>query len=152
MVIRMKKTLIFMIGAIILGSICGNLLFKKYQNTTFAFHNSEKLYFLQEGVYHSLDSVTSNTKNISPKVIMEEDSKYHVYVGISGKKEIIARLKTIYKQKGYQLYEKEIEVDNEEFLENIKQYDMLAKTTNNDHDLLTIEEVVLSNYEEVTKN
>lgn len=141
-----------MIGAIILGSICGNLLFKKYQDTTFAFHNSEKLYFLQEGVYNSLDSVTSNTKSISPKAIMEEDSKYHVYVGISGKKEIITRLKTIYKQKGYQLYEKEVEVDNEEFLENIKQYDLLAKTANNDHDLLTIEEVVLSNYEEVTKN
>lgn len=152
MVIRMKKTLIFMIGAIILGSICGNLLFKKYQDTTFAFHNSEKLYFLQEGIYNSLDSVTSNTKSISPKAIMEEDSKYHVYVGISGKKEIITRLKTIYKQKGYQLYEKEVEVDNEEFLENIKQYDLLAKTANNDHDLLTIEEVVLSNYEEVTKN
>lgn len=141
-----------MIGAIILGSICGNLLFKKYQDTTFAFHNSEKLYFLQEGIYNSLDSVTSNTKSISPKAIMEEDSKYHVYVGISGKKEIITRLKTIYKQKGYQLYEKEVEVDNEEFLENIKQYDLLAKTANNDHDLLTIEEVVLSNYEEVTKN
>ena len=152
MVMRMKKTLIFMIGAIILGSICGNLLFKKYQDTTFAFHNSEKLYFLQEGIYNSLDSVTSNTKSISPKAIMEEDSKYHVYVGISGKKEIITRLKTIYKQKGYQLYEKEVEVDNEEFLENIKQYDLLAKTANNDHDLLTIEEVVLSNYEEVTKN
>lgn len=152
MVIRMKKTLIFMIGSIILGSICGNLLFKKYQDTTFAFHNSEKLYFLQEGIYNSLDSVTSNTKSISPKAIMEEDSKYHVYVGISGKKEIITRLKTIYKQKGYQLYEKEVEVDNEEFLENIKQYDLLAKTANNDHDLLTIEEVVLSNYEEVTKN
>ena len=29
---------------------------------------------------------------------------------------------------------------------------MLAKTANNDHDLLTIEEVVLANYEEVTKN
>lgn len=138
--------------AIVFGSICGKLLFNSYQDSTFAFHNSEKLYFLQEGVYHSLESVTNNTKNISPKVIIKEDSKYYVYVGISGKKEIIKRLKSIYKEKNYQLYEKELEVDNTEFLQNIKQYDMLAKTASTNQDLLTIEEVVLSNYEEVTKN
>ena len=149
---KMKKTLILMSFAIILGSLCGKFLFKKYQDTTLAFNESMKLYFLQEGVYQTKESVNNNTKNISPKLILKENDGYHVYIGISSSKDIISKLKKIYKEKGYQIYEKEKEVSNKEFLESIKQYDILAKTTNSSSDLLTIEEVVLANYEERTKS
>lgn len=142
----------FMVVAILLGAICGKLLFNKYQDTALVFKEGEKLYFLQEGVYDSYESVTNNTKSITPKAVIEENNKYHVYVGISTEKNVISKLKSIYEDKGYQLYEKEIEVQNKEFVENMKQYDVLAKTCDEAKDLLTIEEVVLSNYEEVAKS
>lgn len=148
----MKKTFIFMVVAIILGSICGKFLFQKYQDTSSVFKEGDKLYFLQEGVYESYDSVTNNTKNITPKAVVKENNKYHVYVGISTEQDVITKLKSIYEDKGYQLYEKEIEIENKEFLENMKQYDILAKTCDEEKDLLTIEEVVLSSYEDITKS
>lgn len=141
-----------MIVATLLGTICGKFLFNKYQDTALVFKEGEKLYFLQEGVYDSYEAVTNNTKSITPKAVVEENNKYHVYVGISAEKDVTEKLKSIYEEKGYQLYEKEIEVSNKEFVENMKQYDILAKTCDEAKDLLTIEEVVLSNFEEVTKN
>ena len=60
LVMKMKKTLILMSFAIILGSLCGKFLFKKYQDTTLAFNESMKLYFLQEGVYQTKESVNNN--------------------------------------------------------------------------------------------
>ena len=53
----------------------------------------------------------------------------------------------MYKDKGYSIYEKEIEVDNSEFTSNISQFDILLESSKNDSDISTIEEVVLSNYE-----
>ena len=53
----------------------------------------------------------------------------------------------MYKDKGYSIYEKEIEVDNSEFTANISQFDILLESSKNDSDISIIEEIVLSNYE-----
>lgn len=146
----MKKTFIYMTVAIIFGGICGKILYDKYEDTSFVFNNEEMVYFLQEGVYSSLESLNRNTKDIT-KVIIKEDDKYYAYVGISKSKDGIEKLKHIYKEKGYSTYQKEKVIDDESFLTNLTQYDILLDSAKTADDILTIQEVVLANYEELTK-
>lgn len=143
----MKNTLIMMVVAIILGGISGMFLFSKYKDTSYVFNENKKLYFLEEGVYSTKESLESNTKDINPKLVIQDDNKYHVYVGITSNFDNASKIKKMYKDKGYSIYEKEIEVDNSEFTSNISQFDILLESSKNDSDISTIEEVVLSNYE-----
>ena len=41
---------------------------------------------------------------------------------------------------------------NEEFYNNVTQFDLLINNTNNSNEILTITEVVLANYEEIVKS
>ena len=133
--------------AIISGGIIGIALFSEYKETSSVFSDKKKLYFLEEGIYSSKKLLEYNTKNIDPKLIVEKDGKYHLYVGITGEQKNISKIKNIYKNKGYSIYEKELEIDNLEFLSNIEQFDILLDNANNESDISAIEEVVLSNYE-----
>lgn len=137
--------------AILLGGICGKILYDKYEDTSFVFNNEEMVYFLQEGVYSSLESLNRNTKDIS-KVIIKENDKYYAYVGISKSKDGIEKIKDVYKNKGYSTYQKERTIDDETFLTNLTQYDILLDSAKTNDDILTIQEVVLANFEELTKN
>ena len=146
----MRKTFIYMTVAILLGGLCGKVLYDKYEETAFTFNNQEMVYFLQEGVYSSLDSLNRNTKNIN-KVIIKEDNKYYAYVGISKSIDGIKKIKKVYKDKGYSTYQKEKNITDEVFLTNLDQYDILLDGAKTNDDILTIQEVVLANYEEITK-
>ena len=58
----------------------------------------------------------------------------------------------MYTNKGYSIYEKEKSITNSEFLNNIEQFDVLVESTKKERDITTIQEVVLSNYEEMIIN
>lgn len=147
----MKKTIILIAVAVVLGGICGNALFQKYEDTSFAF-KEDKTYFLQEGVYSSMESLNSNTKDINPKLVVRDKNKYYVYVGISSSLDGINKIQKFYKEKGYHTSKKQMNVTDTSFLVNLVQYDVLLDSAKTVEDVLTIEEVVLSNYEEVTKS
>ena len=80
----MKKIFILMALAIVLGGVSGKLLFSKYENIDqLVFRDDKKVYFLEEGVYSTKKSLDSNTKEINPKLVVKDDDKYYVYVGIT---------------------------------------------------------------------
>ncbi len=152
MVIIMKKTLIYMSVAILLGGMCGKLIYQKYQDSTFAFLEDEKIYFLQEGVYSTEESLNRNTKEINPKLVIKENNQYYVYIGISKSLDGIKKIKKLYSKKGYSTYLKEINVTDQSFITNLEQYDILLNSAKTEDDILTIQEVVLSHYEEISKS
>ena len=90
-----------------------------------------------------------NIKDLTNKLIVLEDDKYYVYVGITKDKKIAERLKKIYKDQGVQTYIKDVFIDNEEFSNNVTQFDLLVNESSLVDDVLTIEEVILANYEEI---
>lgn len=143
-----------MVASIILGSLCGKVLYSNYKNTNTnsVFASKEKVYVLQEGVYTSLSSLNRNTKDINPKTIVKKDNQYYVYVGITRDLEKLKKLKKVYNKKGYATYQKEINVDDAIFLANLDQYDLLLDSAKTSDDVLAIQEVVLSNYEELVKS
>ena len=149
----MKKTFLLSIIFVVLGASLGIFLRSNYQdNIISAFSEGKIYYFLQEGVYSSKEIMNENTKDLDVKLINEEGGKYYVYLGITRDEENAKKIKEIYKNRGYQLYIKEINLSDEEFFNNVTQFDLLIKNTDKDEEILTIEEVVLANYEEIIKN
>ena len=92
-----------------------------------------------------------NTKDLLVKTVDSKNDKQYVYLGITRNEKNAKKLKEIYENKGYQIYIKEQNLSNEEFYNNVTQFDILINSTNKESEILTIEEVVLANYEELIK-
>ena len=112
----------------------------------------KNIIFLQEGIYSNEKNMLENTKELDSKLVINENNKYYVYLGITKEEKIAQKIKNIYQNKGYSLYIKEINISNEEFYNNVTQFDLLINNTNKENEILTIEEVVLANYEEIILN
>ena len=146
----MKKTMIKCIGSIILGIIIGNILFSN--RIIFKKENKEdKYYFLQEGVYTN-NILKNNMSNLTHKVIEKKDNKIYIYIGITKDIEIAEKLINIYEEKNIKLSIKEKYIRNNELKNNIEQFDLLINASRDVDEILTIEEVVLANYEEIIKD
>lgn len=149
----MKKTILFSCFFVLLGTLTGIYIFNSYKNNSIGtFKESYNYYFLQEGVYSNEEIMRENTKELDNKLIDIENDKYYVYLGITTDQNVSDKIKQIYKNKGYQIYIKEVKLASEEFYNNVVQFDLLINNTEKEHEILTIEEVVLANYEEIIKN
>jgi len=152
LVINMKKILFSSLFFIVLGFLLGNIIFS---NRTDLLENispkKETYYFLQEGIYTDKDILEDNLKKIGPKVIDYDKDKFYVYVGITKDKKVADKLQKIYSLKGYSLIQKEKHLSNAEFSNNVAQFDLLINATREEEEILTIEEVVLANYDEIIK-
>ena len=137
-----------MLIAIILGTICGKIVYKQYNGSKKIAKDYQELYFLQEGVYNSKESLDNNTKDINPKLVVNKDKKYYVYVGITKDLYNASKIKRFYRKKGYKIYNKVKKVNNKEFVNNVNEFDILMMNANNS-DIFVIEEVILSNYKEL---
>ena len=146
----MKKIIISGILLIILGYYLGHFIFN--EKIINKYKNEEKYYFLQEGVYSNKENLQTNLSNLNNKIIDKNDNKYYVYVGITKDLEVAKKIMKIYEDDGYNIYLKEKYLSNEEFYNNVTQFDLLIKDSNDTSNILTIEEVVLANYEEIIKN
>ena len=146
----MKKKLIWGIVFILIGIFCSRYI--SNINAKSIFNSGEVYYFVQEGVYTNKRVMNNDIKDIKNRAIINKNNKYYVYVGISKDLEIVKKIKKIYENKGYQLYIKELNINNKEFSNNIDQFDLLIKNSSTNEDILTIESVVLSNYEEIVNN
>lgn len=147
----MKKQLILGGFVLLLGLLIGSKIYQTNLSLTDVFADGTTFYFLQEGIYTSKIILDENTKNINAKLVVEENSKYYVYLGITKSEEIATKLKKIYEQAGHQIYIKELKLTNPEFESNVTQFDLLVNSATSNDEILTIEEVVLANYEEIVQ-
>ncbi len=147
----MKKILIKGLCLIIIGFLIGEIIFGSKKNYFNKLKNSETYYFLQEGVYSDQNILKNNLKKINEKIIDYQQNKYYVYVGITKDKEVLDKLTKIYQKNGFDIYPKEKNIISEEFSTNVSQFDLLIKQTTEESQILTIEKVVLANYEEIIK-
>jgi hypothetical protein len=151
----MKRKLGFlipMILAILTGYLCGEIVYGQYKKNVTTFNETNQVFFLQQGVYSSNDSMLSNTKELDSFLNIQENNKYYVYVGITKNSENAQKLKEIYAQKGNDIYIKEINVTNADFISMLIQYDNLIANITDINEILAIEKSVLSTYEELILN
>ncbi len=152
MVIKMFKKIMFtLVFSISLGALFGIFLHNKLEESVFAFNEGDKLIFLREGVYTDKKVLEENTKKLDPKLIVYDDDKYYVYVGITTNEKVAKKIKSIYDDMDIEVYEKDVYISDDTFINNVEQFDSIILSSKGD-DILTVEEVVLSNYEEVFGN
>ena len=147
------KIIIPIFLSLLVGSYLGFLIFKQYKSTSESvFLESEPIYFLQQGVYSSKESMEENTKLISEYIYSLEDNQYRVFVGISTSLDNANKIKEIYNKKGIEIYIKERNISDSAFVEKLKQYDELIKNSNDESAILELLKQILSEYELVVKS
>lgn len=149
----MKKTLIIGFLFAVIGSLLGIKIYKyNYNSLNEVASSNNNYYFLQEGVYEQKDNLNNALKKLDQKIVTYKNNKYYVYVGITKNKNTVSKLKKIYQKKGLNLTEKVQTINNEEFLNNVLQFDSLIASSSTEDEILTIEEVILANYDEIIQN
>lgn len=148
-----KTTILYILGAILIGVFIGKYVYNGYQNETKeAFKDmNENIYLLQYGVYSSNDSMVENAKNLKDYFYYIENNKYHVIIGVTMDKDLKDKIKKA-NSIDNNIYIKKVSINNDEFIESLKQYDNLIKNTEDKTTILTAEKQILSKYEELIIN
>lgn len=148
-----KTTILYILSAILIGVFIGKYVYNGYQNETKeAFKDmNENIYLLQYGVYSSNDSMVENTKNLKNYFYYIENNKYHVIIGVTMDKDLKDKIKKA-NSIDNNIYIKKVSINNDEFIESLKQYDNLIKNTEDKTTILTAEKQILSKYEELIIN
>lgn len=112
----------------------------------------QNVYFLQQGVYSSEESMKKNTTDFQDYIYEVKEGKYYVYVGMTKLEENAEKIKEYYKKKGYVLYRKELPIRGTNFLNSLNEYDELLKNTEDEKACLNICKQVLNQYKELVLN
>ncbi|MEG1987408.1 MAG: hypothetical protein RR047_02970 [Bacilli bacterium] len=142
------KFIIPMIGAILLGYFCGKVLCKDYIKDSTTGSEVNIVYFLQQGVYSSKESMEANVKNLSDYLYQVEDNKYYVYSGITSSKDNAKKIKDLYQENNINIYIKPAVEKNKGFLSNLVQYDILLSSSNTISEISSILKAILASYNE----
>ena len=148
----MKKYIISVVLALIVGLIFGKFMLNQYNfegKIVSVMNNTKQAYFIQQGVYSSKESMEKNLKGSPYYIYVVDDEKYYVYIGITFLAENVDKIKGYYEQKGYDIYVKQININNENFSVVLEQYDGLLKESSESEVIGTICSQVLNKYEEL---
>lgn len=146
----MKNYLVPVILSLVIGFLSSKFMFNQYDyktEVTSVFNRGEKIYFLQQGVYSSIDSMKDSMKDVSYYIYSFVDNKYYTYVGITKNYENAEKLKGYFKSLGYDIYVKEIYENNSSFLSVLKNYDTLLYNSSDKEVISAILKEVLLEYE-----
>lgn len=147
----MKKYLLTFLIALVIGFFLSNFFLKQYDDFEGikVSGKGENLYFVQYGVFSSLESLEENTISLQNYVYNKQDNLYYVYVGITKLEENAKKIVNYYKNLGYDAIIKEFGITNKSFLELLVNYDEVLKNTDDETAIASIINQVLIKYEEV---
>ena len=147
----MKKYLFTFLIAIVCGFFLSYFFIKQYDDYTGIKVSGigTSLYFVQYGVFSSVESMEKETIALENYVYNIKDNMYYVYVGITKNKENANKIVNHYKNLGYETIIKEYEINNSNFLNQLTNYDNLLSSTNDNTVISSLISQVLAKYEEV---
>ena len=139
----MNKKVIFLMA--LMGVCFASFLVIKYKNKEIEQLNTETIYLLQIGAYENYENVVKVTKTLPSYVIIEENGKTKIIIGITKDNNNLEKLKQNYEN----IYVREEQIDNQEFLDYLTKYDYLLNETNNFEAIEEINNKVLNKYNEI---
>lgn len=150
----MKKTFIWILLALTSGALLGKFVFDRYEKidvqNVISYNNY--VYMLKYGSYDSLDDMSNKVTNVDRYIYIEKEGKIDAYVGISKTKKNANKIKKIYDNKNVKVIVQKVRLENEEFIQNLNEYEKLLDATEDEKSLLIIEKQILSCYEDVVVN
>ena len=150
----MRKYLFTFLLAIVVGFFLSSFFINQYDSYTGIKVSGlgEEVYFVQYGVYSSLESMEKETIALENYVYNINEGMYYVYVGITNVDDNANKIVDYYKNLGYQTIIKKYEVTNTKFLEELTNYDNILKETNDKTVIASLINQILIKYEEVVIN
>ena len=146
----MKKYLLTIIVSLLVGFLLSFYILKEYEKTDIfsVFNESETAYLIQQGVYSSMESMQENTAHLTDYIYSVIDDMYYVYIGISLDSSNVNKLQEYYKNKDINTIIKTTTLTDQEFIETLRQYDMVLNNTSDEETIKEICKQVLSKYKE----
>lgn len=149
----MKIKLIFpIVCACIIGFLFGKIMLNQYDSKASlktVFGENNKVYFIELGTYDTKEEMEKNVINFTSYIYDNTSDKYKVYIALTQNKENVAKLEGYFKNLGYIIYVREFNVDNDIFLQKLKEYDELLSATTSAESIKTIINQTLETYEEL---
>lgn len=144
----MKKNFVIpLVISIVLGFISAQIVYSTYRKNL---ENTDyNVYLIQAGSYNNKDDLEKDFSLDDEYIILEEDGVYNVYVGMTTDLINANKIKNLYSNKNYDTYIKPTVVNNIEFVSNLEQYDILMSEVDNEENIISINDVILSSYEEM---
>lgn len=143
----MKKTLLTILGAILVGFGLGLFFFKKFDTNIEALATSVKsIYAVQVGVYKNIDNAKDVANKMEGIVVLDNDY-YRVYIDIIKDKEILNLREEYYKNNNINYYLKIIN-PSKEFIDKLDDYEIILKNTSISADKIrVVREKILKEYQ-----
>lgn len=149
----MKKVLISMLCSILLGFFMGSYIFHEYDSKvrikSMFSEQKEIVYFLQLGVYSDIEKIKQQSEIFHNYIYIEENDKYHVYIGMTLNVKNAEKIKELLGKKGYTIYVKEMILTQMDFINQLKQYDLVLEKTEEEEALFKVLEKILNAYKDV---
>lgn len=142
-----KNFLIPLIISIFLGFLSAQIVYSTYRKNLES--SSYNAYLIQVGSYNNKEDVESAFFDSDEYLIVEEEGKYNVYAGITTDLINANKIKNLYEKKNISTYIKPTVIDNIEFVSNLEQYDILISEVDNEENIISISDVILSSYKEM---
>lgn len=143
-----KKFLVWIVIAVLSGLTLGNIFYKQYEKEQ-NLDNVYNTYLLQLGVYNSKKEMQEHLNDLEDYMVIEQNDKFYVYLGISTKKTNAQKVQDAFLEKNIKVSIKKTAIDNVEFISNLEQFDILLDNASTNDDIMSINEVILSSYEEM---
>lgn len=147
----MKKTIIGIIIAILTGVLLAKLTFDKYEkvDTKNVISYDDEVYMLRVGTYDSVDEMQRSALDFERYIYIEKEGKVTVYIGIAKTRENMEKIKNVYDDKNVKTTVETVTINNDEFIQNLNEYEKLLDVTEDANSLLIIENQILSCYEDI---
>ena len=147
----MKKYLFTFLLAIVIGFFLSSFFINQYNSYTGIKVSGigEELYFVQYGVFSSVESMEKETIALQNYVYNINEYMYYVYVGITKNSDNANKIVDYYKNLGYETIIKKYEVTNTKFLEELNNFDNILKETDDKTAIASLINETLIKYEEV---
>ena len=136
----MKKTIIGIIIAILAGVLLAKLTFDKYEKVD------------TKNVISYDDEMQRSALNFERYIYIEKEDKVTVYIGIAKTRENMEKIKNVYDDKNVKTTIENVTINNDEFIQNLNEYEKLLDVTEDANSLLIIENQILSCYEDIMVN
>lgn len=137
----MKKKGFYIVLALVFGFILAEVFYKEYQRNL---DDSFNAYLIQVGSFKDDYEVDP-----SGYLVIKEGDIYNVYAGVTTKLSNATKIKELYEQEDIKVLIKPTNIKNDEFLNNLKQFDILLSEVEDKDNVMSINDVIISEYEEI---
>lgn len=140
------------ICAILLGYLCASFIFNQYGVGSLVFNEDGNIYYLQCGAYTTKEASNKEIKGVEEKITVKEGEKYYSYIGMTTSNKIAKTIQDMYKEKGIDIYIKSSYLENDDFISQLNQYDVLLEASKNIDEVNSVLKTVLATFDEIILN